>query len=41
VDSYEQLPYNTYVVRIDLAYALNDNQTRSHWSLSILAGQAF
>ena len=28
-------------VRIDLAYALNDNQTRSRWSLSILAGQAF
>jgi outer membrane protein assembly factor BamA len=28
-------------VRIDLAYALSDNQTRSRWSLSILAGQAF
>ena len=28
-------------VRIDLAYALNDNQTRSRWSLSIQAGQAF
>jgi outer membrane protein assembly factor BamA len=28
-------------VRIDVAYALNDNQTRSRWSLSILAGQAF
>jgi hypothetical protein len=28
-------------VRIDLAYALSSNQTRSRWSLSILAGQAF
>jgi hypothetical protein len=28
-------------VRIDMAYALSDNQTRSRWSLSILAGQAF
>jgi hypothetical protein len=28
-------------VRIDLAYALSGNQTRSRWSLSILAGQAF
>ncbi|MCX5787130.1 MAG: hypothetical protein NTX64_01280 [Elusimicrobia bacterium] len=28
-------------VRIDMAYALNDNQSRSRWSLSILAGQAF
>ena len=28
-------------VRVDLARALNDNQTRSRWSLSILAGQAF
>ncbi len=28
-------------VRIDLAYALGDNQTRSRWSLSILAGQSF
>ncbi len=28
-------------VRIDLAYALNSNETRSRWSLSILAGQAF
>lgn len=28
-------------VRIDLAYALNDNKSRSRWSLSILAGQAF
>ena len=28
-------------VRIDLAYALSDNQSRSRWSLSILAGQAF
>ena len=28
-------------VRIDLAYALSDNQTRSRWSLSIQAGQAF
>ncbi len=28
-------------VRIDLAYALNDNHTSSRWSLSILAGQAF
>lgn len=28
-------------VRIDLAYALSDNQSGSRWSLSILAGQAF
>jgi hypothetical protein len=28
-------------VRIDAAYALQDNHTRSRWSLSILAGQAF
>ncbi|MBI3298296.1 MAG: hypothetical protein HYZ75_09045 [Elusimicrobia bacterium] len=28
-------------VRVDLAYALNDNRSRSRWSLSILAGQAF
>jgi hypothetical protein len=28
-------------LRIDLAYALSDNQTRSRWSLSILSGQAF
>lgn len=28
-------------VRIDLAYALSNNQSRSRWSLSILAGQAF
>jgi outer membrane protein assembly factor BamA len=28
-------------VRIDLAYALSSNQSRSRWSLSILAGQAF
>ena len=28
-------------VRVDLAYALNDNKSRSRWSLSILAGQAF
>ena len=28
-------------VRIDAAYALSSNQTRSRWSLSILAGQAF
>lgn len=28
-------------VRIDLAYALNENKSRSRWSLSILAGQAF
>jgi hemolysin activation/secretion protein len=28
-------------VRIDLAYALNDNQSRSRWSVSIQAGQAF
>lgn len=32
---------NNVPVRIDCAYALNDNQTRSRWSLSILAGQAF
>ena len=32
---------NNDPVRIDLAYRLNDNQTRSRWSLSILAGQAF
>jgi hypothetical protein len=28
-------------VRIDLAYALSDNRSRSRWALSILAGQAF
>ncbi len=28
-------------VRIDCAYALSSNQTRSRWSLSIQAGQAF
>lgn len=28
-------------VRLDLAYALNENKSRSRWSLSILAGQAF
>jgi hypothetical protein len=28
-------------VRIDVAYALNDNKARSRWALSILAGQAF
>lgn len=28
-------------VRIDLAYALNGNQTKTPWSLSILAGHAF
>jgi hemolysin activation/secretion protein len=32
---------NNQPVRIDLAYALNDGPTRSHLSLSILAGQAF
>lgn len=32
---------NNSPVRIDLAYALSDNQSRSRWSLSILAGQAF
>jgi hemolysin activation/secretion protein len=28
-------------VRIDAAYALSNNSTRSRWSLSIQAGQAF
>jgi len=28
-------------VRFDLAYALNDNQSRTRWSVSVLAGQTF
>ena len=32
---------NNSPVRVDLAYALNDNRSRSRWSLSIQAGQAF
>lgn len=28
-------------VRLDLAYALNDNKSRSRWSFSILAGHSF
>jgi outer membrane translocation and assembly module TamA len=32
---------NNSPVRIDLAYALSDNQSPSRWSLSILGGLAF
>ena len=32
---------NNSAVRIDLAYAMSDNQSRSRWSLSVLGGLAF